>query len=783
MNDGAHAPDLGPTMLQQRMMHALDAEITQLNQRERKRYSMPKVAAIEDPGHKRRLRERGIPIDDYDNAYEARGIGRALGAGVGEDTRCVITATYDNDEQDTVSGRIVHVSRAGTVHFVTEETLAKNAKLEMQVELTWMSRQLLKITSRLVSARRAGNAREDISLAEAVYCVPEPIDKREPLHPDEAALKNTNERQSEAVAASCSENALTYLWGPPGTGKTSTQASIVQNQAAQGKTVLVTAPTHQAVRQLIGAIMRRDPELKPLYWRGRKARPARPVSALRRARVVAATTAQIAADIDKIPQFDAVVVDEASMVSIPMLAAVASRARERLVIGGDPMQLGTITQVEEQTAQETLTQSVFDAHNVRALHEYNDARVAYLDQQYRMVEPIMEVCNDMTYRGRFRLKDAGNPKPAAVQITGIDSDAHVLLVDTGPLQLRSRRPLGGASSYNTGTACLIAGLIESMPAEERSKVGVVTPFRSHIELVKVGCAEAGQGGALPNCHTVHSFQGSESNTIILDLVEGNSPYLSKYARSERPDDEGGKLFNVAVTRAKSRLVVLADVRALRHRAPEGGTVNRLLDTLEANGQVLSASTLMETQRYVGPMRGTAKVRIGTNAAEDRQVLFDDIDNAKDSIIVYDRGGDISRSEANRSVATLDRAVARGVEVTVRGPVRWPRGVCDHWEQNDGTTPTLDTVNLVPCEEQRTQAVVIDAKLAWEGGTSLRSRPRATDGNAIRIHDSALVPEIAGRARGDVDEARRRKRTQEARREQARLRREQANALGSLSWIE
>ena len=66
-------------------------------------------------------------------------------------------------------------------------------------------------------------------------------------HPEPMNEKNLNESQKSAVTAAIG-NALTCLWGPPGTGKTHTIAIILEILSSDPKRrILVTAPSHNAV--------------------------------------------------------------------------------------------------------------------------------------------------------------------------------------------------------------------------------------------------------------------------------------------------------------------------------------------------------------------------------------------------------------------------------------------------------------------------------------------------------------------------------------------------------
>jgi superfamily II DNA or RNA helicase len=44
---------------------------------------------------------------------------------------------------------------------------------------------------------------------------------------------------------------VTYLWGPPGTGKTTTLSALIQELFARGKRVLICSNTNRAVDQVL----------------------------------------------------------------------------------------------------------------------------------------------------------------------------------------------------------------------------------------------------------------------------------------------------------------------------------------------------------------------------------------------------------------------------------------------------------------------------------------------------------------------------------------------------
>jgi hypothetical protein len=76
---------------------------------------------------------------------------------------------------------------------------------------------------------------------------------------------------------------------------------------------------------------------------------------------------------------------------------------------------------------------------------------------------------------------------------------------------------------------------------------VLTPFRAQRALVRQFLDNAGLKRVAVS--TVHRAQGSERHTVIFDPVQGDSPFLKN-------EDTGPRLINVAISRAKARLIIV-----------------------------------------------------------------------------------------------------------------------------------------------------------------------------------------------------------------------------------
>jgi superfamily I DNA and/or RNA helicase len=94
----------------------------------------------------------------------------------------------------------------------------------------------------------------------------------------------------------------------------------------------------------------------------------------------------------------------------------------------------------------------------------------------------------------------------------------------------------------------------------------------HRELQETG--ESVFGHAIVEAGTVHQFQGSEADAVVFDLVDG--PGRHKLGLLLR-GDTGTRLLNVAISRARAKLVVVADRKWCL--SADVSTHNRLLARL------------------------------------------------------------------------------------------------------------------------------------------------------------------------------------------------------------
>jgi len=256
--------------------------------------------------------------------------------------------------------------------------------------------------------------------------------------------------------------------------------------------------------------------------------------------------------------FDLAIVDEASQCSIPAVVPVLFRAKRALIIG-DPMQLTHVTTMTTTTETECRKRAGIGAgwleqrhlgyrrHSAfRAFDEAAD-RTLLLDEHFRCHPTIAEISNRMFYGG---------------QLTVLTDVSRLQRVDEKPATWQPvlgvpRQPPSG-SWCNEAEAQHVAQVVQQLLARlpPEATVGVVTPYRAQQELISKLCEATNA-----RVGTVHTFQGGECDAMVLSIVGGRDMPDSGLRWLQRQ----ANLWNVAITRARSHLIVVGDLDFWRGR--------------------------------------------------------------------------------------------------------------------------------------------------------------------------------------------------------------------------
>ena len=257
--------------------------------------------------------------------------------------------------------------------------------------------------------------------------------------------------------------------------------------------------------------------------------------------------------------FDLVIIDEASQCDVASALPILARGKRGLIIG-DSKQLSHITSLNESREQVIaqrwgLGADQVDGFSYRSWSCFGlassrvQASPIFLDLHFRSHPAIAAFANRRVYGGRLELcSDATPPEglPAVewLRVAG-----------------QSAPGARGRSRSNRDEAHRVAREVaQALPRYEAlaCSVGVVTPYRAQVEAITAMLSELLTAQQLESITvaTAHRFQGDERDIMYFSPVVDGSMTAAQVRFAADPN-----LINVALTRARRRLIVVGDLEA------------------------------------------------------------------------------------------------------------------------------------------------------------------------------------------------------------------------------
>jgi DNA replication ATP-dependent helicase Dna2 len=408
--------------------------------------------------------------------------------------------------------------------------------------------------------------------------------------PPSAEIPGLNEDQQLAVRTARAAQDYMLLLGMPGTGKTTTVATMIKEIAAEGERVLIASYTHTAVDNLCLKLKQMDVDFIRV---GNMESIHRDIRGHSLDSVVERTQSldEIKAAVDSCNVFaatclgfknpliiartwDLCVVDEASQISVPTVLGPLSTAR-RFILVGDHYQLSPITD----------SPSLF-----RILSEAHPHALVTLRTQYRMNREIMRLCNGLIYGSRMRCGKtdvaAGRIALSRPEVAGefdmfhrrwmkaaLDAEPAVVMYDTDEVPLYERN--GQGSKVNYGEAAIVSALAVALVlcGAQPADIGIISPYRAQVMYIRDAIAKWLRTTARfyghfvndPNCvaeqievHTVDKFQGRDKQCILFSAVKSNP------RRKPGNHVTDWQRLNVAITRAMRKFILVGSMTTLRN---------------------------------------------------------------------------------------------------------------------------------------------------------------------------------------------------------------------------
>lgn len=278
--------------------------------------------------------------------------------------------------------------------------------------------------------------------------------------------------------------------------------------------------------------------------------------------------------------FDLLVIDEASQCDIASAIPLIFRAK-RVVIIGDPHQLKHISTIKDKNEKKIASENdVLELHPVysyreKSLYDLGERIISYVNQKtsklethYRSHHQIISFSNEFIYsKYGINLNYATNESKLAQM-----NEYGVKWID---VRGRAKRNSTGKSWINKEEASTIRKILKYIMDENRDvelSYGIVTPFGGQADLITEYVRKLDADILVG---TVDKFQGDEKDVMIFSPVVAKG--IGNFAKNTFVQDKNR--INVAVTRAKSLLVIVGDKRYCR-TLNRSGLLNQLLEYTE-----------------------------------------------------------------------------------------------------------------------------------------------------------------------------------------------------------
>lgn len=266
--------------------------------------------------------------------------------------------------------------------------------------------------------------------------------------------------------------------------------------------------------------------------------------------------------------FDIVVIDEASQCTFTNLLPLMYRGKT-LVIIGDIHQLSAIPTISENEERVLALKHGITAHLNQVGHAtnnvYNTATqalpqrrgdVKMLTEHFRSHPLIIGFSNRYIYQQTLVLKK--NPSEER------ERKHEIGVIPRGGGGVARRGPTGSSWINQIEAERVLEVMTQELrpliTGRNKLSLGIVTPFRAQKELIR----KLMESEALPTnilVDTAHGFQGDERDIIIFSPVVSQQMEPNTVSWVERPPN----MINVALTRAKEALYIVADLNYLSDR--------------------------------------------------------------------------------------------------------------------------------------------------------------------------------------------------------------------------
>lgn len=326
------------------------------------------------------------------------------------------------------------------------------------------------------------------------------------------------------------DRSILPIQGPPGTGKTYVSSCAILNLVKQGKRVAVASNSHKAVDNLLCAVIDRAVEAGKKITVAKKGgdefngiytdriyKTERNEDAHLFAASVVGGTAWLFSREDFDSSFDYLFVDEAGQVSVANIVAMATCAKN-IVLVGDPMQLSQPIQgAHPGESGLSALEYLLGGHNTVPAD-----RGIFLPISRRMHPDVCRFISDIVYEGRLTSDEGAARQKIIDGSTHPLSGAHLVEVthagnsqsspeEVAAVRLEIERLLGKKFRDRDGNERRL----------ELNDILVVAPYNLQVNALKAALPPAARVG------TVDKFQGQEAPVCLVSMTSSSAQEIPR----------------------------------------------------------------------------------------------------------------------------------------------------------------------------------------------------------------------------------------------------------------
>jgi hypothetical protein len=423
-------------------------------------------------------------------------------------------------------------------------------------------------------------------------------------------------------------------------------------------------------------------------------------------------------------RFDLVVVDEASMATLPMLYFASGISARRVLIVGDFKQIPPIVLANTPNTTNWLKRTIFDLVGITTLNSSSEL-CEMLRIQYRMNPDISRIVSTHVYDGLLQDHESVSLN---LNVERPPASNYVLaLVDTSNLSPWCMTRGDSHSRINLVHAELAIYMAKVAVEGGFEKIGIITPYREQARILACRIEDEKLRGKV-EVATVHRFQGREKQLVIFDVSDSNPFPPSRLISTTRDElKESELLLNVAISRAQHKLIIIANSEYLHGRLHENELLRKILSDFDEHGIRLLGEQFL-TFPSLEASESPIEDGIPTFKAPDFYSEFEsDIVSAKENISIV--SAFITARRVRMLEENLRAAAERGVTIRVL-----TKPANDQFDGNGLRSSSAECIKILKNlgarvefnPETHEKIAVIDNSIVWHGSLNIFSQRESSE---------------------------------------------------------